>query len=115
MITPVITCSRTSWSVACEMRPNHGSVLLGRVDEPQRLIAKRIGVSQAAISNWRSGDRKPQQQKHRDKFRKIYGIPNEAWDWPAQSLASYPLALYPLPVYPVVACAEPVPLTRCAA
>lgn len=64
---------------------SEGSKLLAAVEFTQREIATRIGVSQATVAMWISGDRVPSKD-HRNAIAAAFGIRVTAW--PRDSAAS---------------------------
>lgn len=59
-----------------------GSVRLAAVRGTQVEKAKRIGVTQQAVSDWESGKAVPN-YANRKAMRREYGIPVDWWDEPA--------------------------------
>ena len=58
---------------------NIGARMLRETGVKQVLIAKALGVTRQAVSAWCNGAEKPG-QIIRNKIKKIYGIPVDAWD-----------------------------------
>ena len=49
----------------------------------QAKVARRCGVSQAVISKWISGERRPVYENRKELFER-YGIGLDTWEQPAQ-------------------------------
>lgn len=63
---------------------SEGARLLGSLGVTQKVIASRVGVSQATVARWISGKRDPSPE-HRRILASAYRIPVAAWpdEWGA--------------------------------
>jgi transcriptional regulator with XRE-family HTH domain len=66
---------------------NDGAARLACVRGTQGRIARKIGVRQPTVSDWVTGKKKPE-HTNRMLLEKNYGIPNDAWDRPAEEPAA---------------------------
>jgi transcriptional regulator with XRE-family HTH domain len=68
-----------------ESEITEGARLLSLIDEPPAILAAKLGVSRACISQWRNGRTRPHEARAFEIMR-ILGINLAAWNFTAGSM-----------------------------